>query len=171
MVDLIDALLAGLQNPLIFLPLVFVYSFLVAIVLPIPIEAVLIDPVARGDLGYFAVVAVVMAAGKTVGALAVFWIGVKVSTTIHYWSGKARWIAAFVRYATAFVDKTRYVGLVAILSVPLMTDTVPIYIYALFQERGDPLNMGLFAAANFVGGLVRATIIALVALYFQVFLV
>jgi len=168
LVDLMGALLGFFENPAVYLVLVFIYAILVAIILPIPIEFALIWPLLNGHLALFIAAAIAMAAGKMVGALFVLWLGVKVEQSVFYWSKKLQWFGKVVRYLSLFVKKTGYVGLYVILSIPLMTDTVPIYIYSIFHEEGKKPSMVMFGLTNFTAALTRAAIIALVLALFGV---
>ena len=159
--DMIAWLQSFIEQPAIYLSLVFVYAILVAIILPIPIEFALIWPFVDHDLVLFVAVTIVMAAGKATGALAILKLGIKVEKTVHYWEKKIKWFERVVHYFTLFVKKTGIVGLYLILSVPLMTDTVPIYIYSIFHEDGKALRPLAFGLSNFLAAINRAVIIAL----------
>lgn len=171
MVDLIGVLGEFLTNPFIFFPLLFLYSFLVAIVLPIPIEFALIWPLAAGDMSFYAGATLTMALGKALGSWAVFFLGIRVEDNIRRWSTKYELARKFVELMIAFVSKTRYVGLLIILSIPLMTDTVPIYIYSLFNEEGEVLDMKIFVGVNFGAAIIRSAIIAVIFIAFGLALV
>ncbi len=141
-----------------------------AIILPIPIEIILIGPGSSGDYGIYFRTAFVMALGKAVGAWLVFVLGTKVEDNIRRWSRKYRLVERFVTWCIAFVRKTRYVGLFLLLSIPGMTDTVPIYIYSLFNEEGEVLDMRLFTGVNFAAALVRAVFMLAIFLAFGIWL-
>lgn len=162
MVDLIGWLQGFIGQPAIYLFLVFVYAILVAMILPIPIEFALVWPFIDHDLVLFIAVALVMAAGKAVGALAILKLGIKAEKSVHYWEKKFKWFGKLVHYFSLFVKKTGNVGLYIILSVPLMTDTVPIYIYSIFHEEGKAPSPLAFALSNFLAAINRAVLIALV---------
>jgi len=161
--DLINFLLGAYGNPYIFLPLVFVYAILIALILPIPIELSLVLPIANQDWGYLAGITLALAAGKTVGAWLIFVLGVRVENTIRWWSEKWRFAKWFVEKADLFVQKTGYLGLYLLLSIPLMSDTIPIYLYSLFNKEGKSLERNLFLWANLFAAINRVAI--LVALY------
>jgi len=169
--DLIGMLESFLGDPAVYLFLVFGYSILVAIILPIPIEIALIWPLLKGELPYFAAVVLVMAIGKTLGALFVLFLGIKVEKTVYYWSRKSKWFGKLVHYFSLFVKKTGFIGLYIILSIPLMTDTVPIYIYSIFHEEGKKPSRVKFGMSNFFAAITRAVIIAVVVTLFGVQLV
>ena len=158
--DFINFLLNGYGNPYVFLPLVFVYAILIALILPIPIELSLIAPIVNREWGYLAAIALALAAGKTVGAWLIFVLGVRVENTIRWWSEKWRFAKWFVEKADLFVQKTGYLGLYLLLSIPLMSDTIPIYLYSLFNKEGKSLERNLFLGANFFAAINRVAILA-----------
>ncbi|MCK5292217.1 MAG: hypothetical protein KAR39_09420 [Thermoplasmata archaeon] len=156
--DLIALLSDATANPFLFFPLLFTYSVLVAIILPFPIELALIfveNPT------YMVVTAIVIGLGKMVGAWAIFFLGLKVEDNIRRWSAKYKIVDKIVKFSIWFVDKTGYVGLFILLSIPFMTDTVPIYIYALFNEEGKLMKRNYFLLTNFAAGIVRGLIFIL----------
>ncbi len=158
--DFINLLLGAYANPAIFLPLVFLYAIAIAVILPIPIELSLVAPILDGQWGYLVSIALALAAGKTVGAWLIFVLGVKVEDSIRWWSEKWRFAKWFVDKADLFVQKTGYLGLYFLLSIPLMSDTIPIYLYSLFNKEGKTLERNLFLAANFFAALNRVAILA-----------
>jgi len=166
--DFLTELLQFLQNayntPSIFLPLVVLYAIAIAVVLPIPIELTLLLPIINQQWAYLGGIALALAVGKMVGAWLVFLLGVNVEKYIRRWS--ARWRVAdwFVKKADLFVQRTGYLGLYVLLSIPLMSDTIPIYLYSLFNVEGKALQRNMFLVANFLAALNRVAI--LVVLYF-----
>ncbi len=158
--DFINLLLGAYANPYVFLPLVFLYAIAIAVVLPIPIELSLVAPIVGQQWGYLVGIALALAAGKTFGAWLIFLLGVKVETPIRWWSEKWRFAKWFVEKADVFVQKTGYLGLYVLLSIPLMSDTIPIYLYSLFNKEGKTLERNLFLAANFFAAINRVAILA-----------
>ncbi len=158
--DFIGILLGAYGNPYIFLPLVFLYAIAIAVILPIPIELSLVAPIVNQEWGYLVGIALALAAGKTAGAWLIFVFGVKVEDNIRWWSEKWRFAEWFVDKADLFVQKTGYLGLYFLLSIPLMSDTIPIYLYSLFNKEGKSLERNLFLGANFFAALNRVAILA-----------
>jgi hypothetical protein len=158
--DFINILLGAYANPYVFLPLVFGYAVLIAVILPIPIELSLVAPILDRQWTYLVGISLALAAGKTVGAWLIFVLGVKVETSIRWWSEKWRFAKWFVDKADLFVQKTGYLGLYLLLSIPLMSDTIPIYLYSLFNKEGKSLERNVFLAANFFAALNRVAILA-----------
>ncbi|MGQ0797379.1 MAG: hypothetical protein ACT4OI_05915 [Methanobacteriota archaeon] len=162
--DLLNVLLGLYNDPLIFLPIAFLFAVAVAIVLPIPIELALLRALIDQRWGYLSAIALALAAGKTVGAWLIFILGVNLEGKIRAWSARWRFAALVVRKAEAFVRKTKYTGLYILLSIPLMSDTIPLYIYSLFNEEGQALRRDMYLIANFLAALNRTAL--LVVLFF-----
>ncbi len=158
--EILNALLGAYANPAIFLPLVCVYAILIAVVLPIPIELSLVAPILDQQWGYLVGIALALAAGKTIGAWLIFVLGVRVENSIRWWSERWRVAKWFVDKADLFVQKTGYLGLYFLLSIPLMSDTIPIYLYSLFNKEGKSLERNVFLLSNFFAALNRVAILA-----------
>ncbi|RBI60614.1 hypothetical protein DMJ13_16640 [halophilic archaeon] len=128
--------------------LIFVYSVLVAFVLPLPGELVLL-PAPQMELGVpptvsIGIVILVSAAGKAIGSVIAFRIGRGAVS-----ARPARW---FLRQftpqygippnngpVTTLVRKYEYVGLAVLLSVPLMPDTAVIYTFSILNADDERL--------------------------------
>ncbi|MFQ5885032.1 MAG: hypothetical protein ACE5IO_08020 [Thermoplasmata archaeon] len=151
-----EILQAVQSQPYLFFLLLFIYSVLVAIILPIPIEIALVFAI--GDIPFLVAVALTIGIGKTVGAMGIFYLGLKVEDNIRRWSSKYRFIDKTVKALTKFVDKSGYWGFFILLSIPFMMDTVPIYIYSLFNEEGRLMKWNYFLLANFAAGIVRSIV-------------
>ncbi len=158
--DFINFLLSAYSTPTVFLPLVFLYAIAIAVVLPIPIELSLVKPILDQDWGYLLWIALALATGKTVGSWLIFYLGVRIEGSIRWWSEKWRLARWFVEKADLFVQKTGYLGLYFLLSIPLMSDTIPIYLYSLFNKEGKSLERNVFLFANFFAALNRVAILA-----------
>src|SRR5437879_2188437 len=128
--------------------LAFGYAILVAIILPIPIEIALVKPLADQNFGFLLGTGLAIAAGKTLGAWLIFIFGLNIEGSIRKWS--ARWRVAdwTVRKAENLVQKTGYAGLYLLLSIPLMSDTIPIYVYSVFNQEGKALERTMFLIAG-----------------------
>ena len=63
-----------------------------------------------------------------------------------------------------FVRVTGVLGLFVLLSVPFMSDTAVLYLYALFNEEGKALDRRQFIASNFLAGISRVALFFLLAL-------
>lgn len=158
--DLISPLLTTLQNPHWFLLLLFLYSLLVAVVLPTPVEVALVPLLTQPALWLLA--AVTIGAGKAVGAGLVFLLGREAEPAVEQAAGKLSLTKRFRELCIRFVAKTKYVGLYALLTLPFMSDTVPVYVYSLFNHHGQLLSLPQFLFANFLAGMNRALIVLIV---------
>ena len=74
MADLLQILTDAYHTPWLYLLIAFAYALLVALVLPIPIELALLAPLIERNWAYLTSIAIVIAAGKTVGAWLIFWL-------------------------------------------------------------------------------------------------
>jgi membrane protein YqaA with SNARE-associated domain len=138
------------------LVVIFVYSFLIAFVLPLPSEIVLATPLRLG-LPYAVEIALIMlvsGSGKACGSVFAFAIGqeAKQSGPIIRLLRRSRFdvVAWSERQTVELARKYGYVGLAMALSVPFFPDTLSIYAFAVLEE--DYLK---FAAATFVGSVGR----------------
>jgi len=142
-------------NPLVYSIVFFTYAVLAAIILPIPVEfGLFMSPSINPALK-----AIILGAGKCVGSLLVFYIGVKVEDDIRKWSEIFPWYKNFVDKMGIFVAKYGYYALFIMLSIPLMLDTVPLYLFTLFNKDGKGMERNKFAIVNFFAGIIRASIV------------
>ncbi len=158
-VDLLGVLTDAYNTPWLYMLIAFGYAILVAVILPIPIEIALLPPLLEDRWGYLAGTALAIAAGKTIGAWLIFWFGLNIEGSVRKWSDRWRLARWFVAKAETFVGKTGYTGIYLLLSVPLMSDTIPIYIYSLFNADGKALERNMFLIANFLAALNRVAIL------------
>ncbi|MDH4123340.1 MAG: VTT domain-containing protein [Thermoplasmata archaeon] len=154
--DLLQFLWDYQTDPLIYLLILFLFSIAVAIVLPIPVEIGLI----WNPLVPFWLKSLVLGAGKAVGSMAVFGIGLKLEPKIRSWS-RFKWFKWFVTKSEAFVERYGYLALYVILSIPIMTDTVPLYIFSLLNKEGKAMSLRFFTLTNFLAGINRASLLGL----------
>lgn len=140
--------------------IIFVYSVLIAFLLPGVSEVVLAAPLDLG-LGYFGrmiTIILVSSLGKAIGSLFAFHLGQEVKQagplirwlkrsrfTLLAWS-KSRVIELSRRYG--------YVGLAGALMVPGFPDTLSIYAFAVLEE-----DYFKFAIATFVGSVGRLLVV------------
>ena len=150
------ALVLGLEtgDQVAFLVVLFAYSTLAAVALPIPVEPILL---LQPEISP-AIKAITLGLGKGVGAIAVFFIGHKVNPWLVRWVDRRR-IGRRIFYALeGFVRKTGVVGLLILLSIPFMSDTAVNYFYSVLNEEGRAISRSPFVIANVIGGIVRALI-------------
>jgi membrane protein YqaA with SNARE-associated domain len=132
--------------------IVAVYSFLIAVALPLPSEVVLAAPL---DLGLptpvtLALVIVVSALGKTAGSVAALSLGREIAASgpVLGWLRRSRFdiVAWGERRTVAFARRHGYAGLALALCVPGVPDTLSIYAFAVLGR-----DVPCFALAAFVG--------------------
>lgn len=162
----------SLAEGLLGLVCVFGYSFLVAVILPMPGEIVLAMPVDLGlsPLATLALVIGVSSLGKAIGSLAALRIGRQVTNSSPIETIRTRLykhlsslpITASRPLSTfsiaieqdsrliTLVRRYGYVGLALALAVPLMPDTAVVYAFSAIK-----INPIKFAAAAFIGTVLR----------------
>jgi membrane protein YqaA with SNARE-associated domain len=138
------------------LVVIFVYSFLIAFLLPLPSEIVLATPLRLG-LPYWVEIGLIMitsGAGKATGSLFAFAIGheAKESGPVIRFLRNSRFdvVEWSERTTVDLARKYGYAGLAGALCVPGFPDTLSIYAFSVLEE--DYLK---FAAATFVGSVGR----------------
>ncbi|MCQ4332850.1 VTT domain-containing protein [Natronomonas sp. F2-12] len=151
--------------------IIFVYSFLIAFILPGPSEVVLAAPI---DLGLsrwarLGSIMLVSATGKAIGSVFAFHIGqeVKRAGPIVRWLRRSRWdvMQWSEKRSVQLAQRYGYGGLAIALSVPFFPDTISIYAFAVLER-----DYVRFAAATFLGSLGRLVVtIGLVGGLFVVF--
>jgi hypothetical protein len=145
------------HDPVIYSIVFFIYAVAATIFLPIPVETGLFF---SPETSIF-VKGLILGTGKAVGSIIVFTLGDKVNNGLVSVMSRSRFTCKFMDLMQRFVARTRYYGLYAILSVPLMVDTVPLYLFSLFNQKGL-MRLRYFVLTNFLAGITRATIVYLI---------
>ena len=139
------------------------YSFLIAVVLPLPSEIVLV-PAATG-LGFglpenvaLAVIMLVSGLGKAAGSVVAFHLGHEAKRQSGPVIDRLRESRFDVvewseRRTVDLAREYGYIGLALALSVPFFPDTISIYAFTVLEE-----NYVKFAAATFAGSIGRLLI-------------
>lgn len=154
--DLINFLEASANDPVTFSIIFFIYSVLTAVILPIPVEiGLFLSPATPLAAKIF-----IIGLGKMVGAILVFYIGFRLGDNIRRWSSRWKWFNWLVVKSEWLVAKLHYLGLYIILSIPLMSDTVPLYLFSVLNEKGI-FKMKWFAIVCFLAGMTRAVLVYL----------
>ena len=142
------------------LGIIFVYSFLIAFVLPGPSEIVLAAPLELG-LSYpakLSLIVFVSSVGKAAGSVVAFRVGksVKHSDPVVSWLRRSRFdvVEWSEKRTVEIAKKYGYVGLALALCVPFFPDTVSVYAFAVIEE--DDLK---FALATFAGSVGRFLVV------------
>ncbi len=160
-----------MNNPYTYLLLFFIFCVLAAVILPIPVElglAGFIPFIVNGGefLGFrtifpaFFIVSLVMGLGKAVGSWMVFIIGEKIEDSIRVWF-KWKWFVGLTEFLTRFCEKFGYIAIYLILSLPIMPDTITLYIFSLLNKDGEVFEMKWFVQTNFWAGLSRGLIVGI----------
>jgi membrane protein YqaA with SNARE-associated domain len=151
---LLDALRAAVETATgpAGLLVIAVYSFLIAIVLPLPSEIVLAAPLDLG-LPYAAkmgLIVLVSAAGKAAGSVVALWLGTEArqSGPVIDLLRRSRFdvVAASERKTVAIAREYGYIGLAMALCVPGFPDTLSIYAFSVLEQ-----DYAKFAVATFAG--------------------
>jgi membrane protein YqaA with SNARE-associated domain len=141
------------------LGIVFVYSFLIAIVLPLPSEVVLLAPLDFGlpEWMTMTLIIVVSAVGKSIGSVFALRIGNEAKKAGPVMRALNRTgidvVGISQRTTVNLVQKYGYIGLACALCVPGFPDTLSIYAFSVLED--DYLK---FAIATFVGSVGRLVI-------------
>jgi len=153
--QLVDFLSQLSSDPVSYTIIFFIYCVLAAIILPFPVEIGLFFAPGVSII----IKALILGAGKATGSVVVFYIGERIESPVRRWSIRWHWFKWLVEKMEWLVAKLRYIGLYLILSIPLMSDSIPLYLFALFNKEGKTLNVRWFAVTNFLAGVTRALIV------------
>jgi membrane protein YqaA with SNARE-associated domain len=138
------------------LVIIWIYSFLIAFVLPLPSEIVLAAELNLGlsTWGRLGVITLVSGFGKAAGSVLAFHIGQEVKSAgpvIHFFERRGFDVRAWSeRQVVRLARQYGYGGLALALSVPFFPDTFSIYAFAILER--DYLK---FAVATFAGSVGR----------------
>jgi len=163
--DLIGILLGAMQDPITYSIIFFIYVILTVLFLPIPVEIGLFDPYIHPVLLIF-----ILALGKGVGSLIAFEIGTRVRGAIKKRSIGTPLTKKIIAWCERFVRNYGYYGLFIIMSIPLMLDSVTVYLFSLLNPKDDgkiAMTRRWFVLINIAAGAVRGIIILLVAYLFS----
>lgn len=140
------------------LVVIWIYSFLIAFVLPLPSEVVL-APASHMRLGLpydvtLAVIILVSGLGKAAGSVFAFHIGQEAKEygplVRRIQESRFDVIEWSERKTVQLARKYGYVGLALALSVPFFPDTISIYAFTILER-----DYGKFALATFAGSVGR----------------
>lgn len=138
------------------LVIIFVYSFLIAFILPLPSEIVLAAPLNLGVPGWMtmAIIIVVSGAGKALGSVLALSIGDKAVHSGPVIRALERVgidiVSISQRKTVAIAQRYGYLGLAAVLCIPGFPDTLSIYAFTVLES-----NYFKFAVATFFGSVGR----------------
>lgn len=141
------------------LAIIAVYSFLIAVVLPLPSEIVLAAPLNLGlsQSADLALIVVTSALGKAAGSVFAFRLGheARQSGPVIRWLRRSRFdiVSWSERRTVRLAREYGYVGLALALSVPFFPDTISIYAFTVLED-----DYAKFAAATFAGSVGRLVV-------------
>ncbi len=154
------------------LVIIAAYSFLIAIVLPLPSEIVLAAPLNLGlpEIVDLALIVLVSGAAKAAGSVVAFRIGHEAKRQSGPVIDRLRdsrfdIVEWSERRTVQIAREYGYIGLALALMVPFFPDTLSIYAFTVLEE-----NYVKFAAATFVGSMGRLLLVAgVLAPFFSLF--
>ncbi len=107
---------------------------------------------------FFPIKALVLGLGKATGAIAVFYSGARVEVAVLRFS-RWGWFKWLLVKSEAFVKMYGILAMYLIMSIPGMVDTIPLYLFSIFNKEGTLIRLREFVLANFLAGINRAFII------------
>lgn len=159
--DLIDILLNAITDPVTYSIIFFIYVILAAVILPIPVEIGLFNPHIT-PIWLIAILGI----GKGIGALIVFTISKKIRIKIKHTTIGKDWEITKKTIAKSenFVRRYGHYGLFVIMSIPLMVDSITLYLFSLLNptEEKTVLTSTKFVMINIAAGVTRGTIILVI---------
>jgi len=166
--NFLDLMLNAVGNPVYYSIIFFIYVVLAAVILPIPVEIGLFNSSVSPLL-----LVIIMAIGKGAGAYIVFEIGYRARRLLRRVTSGGLLTKKIIDALERFVRRHGHIGLFIIMSIPLMIDSVSLYLFSLLNpsEGETALQKGTFVLINIVAGAVRGSIILAVAYWADVRLV
>ena len=167
--DLMQVLLDAMSNPLSYSIIFFIYVVLAAVILPIPVEIGLFNPELPQPLRWILPI-LILAVGKGVGAYIVYNIGYRARRKLKKLSMGGDLTTRIVEAAERFVRRYGHIGLFIIMSIPLMIDSVSLYLFSLLNPHDQETSLAerTFVVINIAAGAVRGIIILAIAYWIGV---
>ncbi len=162
--DFISILSGVAGDPVLYSVVFFFYAIAAAVILPIPVEfGLILSPHTP-----WYVLAIVLGAGKAVGSVLVFRIGLEIEGPIRRWSQRFKFFGKFIGLCERFVARFNYYALYILLSIPGNSDTAMLYIFSITNKDGQALKMKWFALVNFLAGITRAIFLVVLLYIFNI---
>lgn len=162
--DFMSVLTGVAGDPVLYSVVFFGYAVLAAIILPIPVEfGLILSPHTP-----WYVLAIVLGAGKAVGSVLVFKIGMEIEGPVRRWSKRIKWFGKFIELCERFVARFGYYALYVLLSIPFMSDTAILYIFSITNKDGEAMKLKWFAVVNFLAGVTRAIFLVTLLYIFNI---
>jgi membrane protein DedA with SNARE-associated domain len=138
-----------------------IYVILAAVILPIPVEIGLFNP----NISPILLIGI-LSLGKGIGAGIVFLIGQTVRGRMESVSIGSNWKITKKVLSTLelFVKKYGHYGLFIIMSIPLMVDSITLYLFSLLNPTNEKssLNITKFIIINIAAGGLRGVLIFII---------
>lgn len=168
--DLIDILLNAIGDPLTYSIIFLIYVILAAIILPIPVEIGLFN----SNIHPIWLITI-LAIGKGIGAIIVFNISKKIRKKIKKITIGEKWkiTKKIILKSENFVKKYGHYGLFIIMSIPLMVDSITLYLFSLLNPTDEKtaLTSTKFVIINIAAGATRGIIILSIFYYIGIKLI
>jgi len=162
--DLIDILLNAFGDPISYSIIFLIYVIFAAIILPIPVEIGLFNPYIHPIW-----LIIILAIGKGIGAFIVFNISKTIRKKIKKITIEKNWkiTKKIISKSENFVKKYGHYGLFIIMSIPLMVDSITLYLFSLLNpiEEKTTLTLTKFVMINMAAGATRGIIILSIFYY------
>ncbi len=153
-----EILLNAIEDPMSYSIIFLIYVILAAIILPIPVEIGLFNPYINPIL-----LIIILAIGKGIGAFIVFNISKKLRKKIKKITVGKNWkiTKKIISKSENFVKKYGHYGLFIIMSIPLMVDSITLYLFSLLNPTNEKtiLTSTKFVIINIAAGATRGIII------------
>jgi membrane protein YqaA with SNARE-associated domain len=151
---LMDFLVQTANDPITYSIVFFLYTILATVILPIPVEVgLLLSP----NTSYLWL-ALIFGLGKMLGSVVVFYLGLGLGDRVRTWMESWQLTKWLIHGSEVVIDKLHYAGLYLILSIPIMPDTVPLYIFSVLNEH-EVFKVEYFAVINLMAGVTRAFVL------------
>lgn len=162
--DVLDLLFNAVKDPLSYSIIFFIYVILASIILPIPVETGLFNPHINPVW-----LIIILAVAKGIGAFIVYNISKHLRKFMKQFSIGKTWkiTKKIVSLSENFVKKYGHYGLYIIMSIPLMVDTITLYLFSLLNptEEKTALTATKFVFINIAAGATRGAIIVAISYY------
>ena len=168
--DLIDILFNTIGDPIIYSIIFLIYVILAAIILPLPVEIGLFNPYINPTW-----LIIILAVGKGIGAFIVFNLSKIIRKNFKKISIGKNWkiTKKIILKSEKFVKKYGHYGLFIIMSIPLMVDSITLYLFSILNptEQKTALNQTKFVIINIAAGATRGIIILLIYYFINIKLI
>jgi hypothetical protein len=167
--DFFGVIIDGSSNPFLFGSFFFLYVILNTMALPFPVELGLFNPYIHPGI-----LIGILALGRGVGALIIFELGGFIRTKASTWTLNVYRLRNIIQSIERFIQRYGYYALFLLMSIPLMLDSVVLYMFSLLNTRDKTkaaLTRRWFIGITIGASLLRGTIIVLIAEFVKIILI